>query len=143
MIGVGASPYDFLKDMRVNVAGVNVAEAATRTDKSGRLSFRNLRSQLWWALREALDPVNNTGIALPPDARLKADLCAPKWQVEGATVSVESREALVKRLGRSPDYGSAYALALLEGGRRAPPGQQGAHAASRRSYDPLDHINRP
>lgn len=143
VIGVGASPYDFLKDMRVNVAGVNVAEAATRTDKSGRLSFRNLRSQLWWALREALDPVNNTGIALPPDARLKADLCAPKWQIEGATVSVESREALVKRLGRSPDYGSAYALALLEGGRRAPPGQQGAYAASRRSYDPLDHINRP
>ena len=45
VIGIGASPYDFLKDMRVSVAGVNVAEAATRTDKSGRLSFHNLQDR--------------------------------------------------------------------------------------------------
>lgn len=77
VIGVGSSPYDFLNDMRQQVIGVNVSEAATGLDKSGRLRFKNQRSELWWRMREALDPANNTGICLPPDPRLLADLCAP------------------------------------------------------------------
>lgn len=114
VIGVGASPYDFLKAARQQVVGVNVSEAATRTDRSGRLRFRNLRSQLWWAMREALDPTANTGIALPPDPRLLADLCAPTWDMAGTTIVVASREEIIDRIGRSPDYGSAYVLALMD-----------------------------
>lgn len=114
VIGVGASPYDFLREARAQVEGVNVAEAATRTDKSGRLRFFNLRSQMWWLMREALDPANNTGIALPPAPRLKTDLCAPRWSLSSASVKVESREDIIKRTGKSPDYGTAYCLALMD-----------------------------
>lgn len=114
VIGVGAAPYDFLRDMQVQVVGVNVAESAYGMDKSGRLKFRNLRSELWWRMREALDPANNTGIALPPDRQLLADLCAPTWTLSGAGITVCSREEIVKRIGRSPDYGSAYVLALMD-----------------------------
>jgi hypothetical protein len=114
VIGVGASPYDYLMDMKMQVIGVNVSEAATSTDRSGRLHFRNLRSQLWWKFRELLDPENNTGIALPPDDRLMADLCAPTWCVKGTVIQVESREEIVKRIGRSPDWASAYVLAQIE-----------------------------
>lgn len=114
VIGVGASPYDFLLEARQPVIGVNVSEAATATDRTGRLRFFNLRSQLWWKLREALDPANNTGICLPPDRRLLADLCAPKWELRGSVIKVESRDEIVRRIKRSPDYASAVILALMD-----------------------------
>lgn len=114
VIGVGASPYDFLKQARAQVIGVNVAEAAKGTDKSGLLTFANLRSQLWWAMRELLDPQANNGIALPPDSRLLADLCAPRWWTVGRTIYVESRDQIIERIQRSPDYASAVILAAIE-----------------------------
>ncbi len=119
VIGVGASPYDYLNDMPgVQAVGVNVSESPTRTDRSGHLTFKNQRTQLWWLMREALDPVNNTGIALPPDSRLLADLCAPKWKLMGREIYVESRDEIIKRIGRSPDYASAYLLALMDTPKR-------------------------
>lgn len=114
VIGVGASPYDFLLAAKQQVIGVNASEKAAGTDQSGRLTFANLRSELWWRMREDLDPANNTGIALPPDKRLRADLCAPKWQLLGPRIQVESREEIIKRIGRSPDWASAYILARMD-----------------------------
>lgn len=119
VIGVGASPYDFLLTANQQVIGVNVAERALGTDKSGRLRFKNQRSELWWAMREALDPASNTGIALPPHPRLRADLCAPTWELSGPVVKVEGREDIAERIGRSPDYASAYILALIETPQRS------------------------
>lgn len=118
VIGVGSSPYDFLKDAGQQAIGVNVAEESHGTDKSGILKFFNLRSELWWKFREALDPAENTGIALPNDTRLKADLCAPKWRLQGAKIRVESREEIIDRIGRSPDFASAYLLALMHTAKR-------------------------
>lgn len=114
VIGVGASPYDFLNQAGQHVLGINVAEGSTATDKSGRLTFANQRSQYWWKMREALDPANATGIALPPDQRLLADLSAPRWRLQGRTVQVESRDEIIKRIQRSPDYASAAILALID-----------------------------
>jgi hypothetical protein len=118
VIGVGSSPYDFLNEARQQVVGVNVSEAATGLDRSGRLRFKNQRSELWWRMREALDPANNTGISLPPEPRLLADLCAPTWELVGATIQVASRETIIDKIGRSPDYGSAYVLALMDTPKR-------------------------
>jgi len=88
-------------------------------------------------MREALDPANNTGIALPPDNRLRADLCAPTWEVQGAIIKVEGREEILKRIGRSPDSGSAYILALIDSPKRQNlPGQFGARTGALDSYDP-------
>lgn len=114
VIGVGSSPYDFLKKAGVPVTGVNVAEKPTGTDVSGRLSFSNLRSQLVWRMREALDPQNNRAIALPPDSRLLADLCAYTWEPRSDKIYVHSREEMIDKIGRSPDYASAVLLALME-----------------------------
>lgn len=114
VIGVGSSPYDLLREAKHQVMGVNVAEKASGSDRSGRLRFANVRSELWWKMREMLDPVNDTGIALPPDPELLADLCAPKWSMNGMRVQVESREQIVERIGRSPDCASAVLLAQLD-----------------------------
>lgn len=113
VIGVGASPYDVLNSARQPVVGINVSESATATDQSGRLRFKNQRSQFWWQMREALDPANNTGIALPPDSDLLVELCAPRWELQGSIIYVESREDIVDRIGRSPDRATAVILAWI------------------------------
>ena len=139
VIGVGSSPYDFLNEARQQVIGVNVAEAATGVDKSGRLRFKNLRSQLYWRMREALDPQNNTGICLPPDKRLLADLCAPTWKLVGQTIQVASREEIIDRIGRSPDFASAYVLALMDTPKRSILDDMGI-TKQRKDYDPYSQM---
>lgn len=158
VLGVGSSPYDFLKDVVPQCMGVNVAEGSVAKDRSGVLTFKNLRSELWWRMREALDPVHDTGIALPPDARLLADLTAPRWKPQGYKVLVEDRDSIIDRIGRSPDYASAVILALIDtplisdftDNRAAPPRPPHdpyvraehdlSHGGQRRSYDPLNRL---
>lgn len=135
VIGVGSSPYDFLRQMDVDIYGVNVAEKSNAVDKSGRLKFFNLRSELWWRVREALDPANNTGICLPPRPEILADLTAPRWTLSGSAVKVESREDIIKRLGRSPDFGSAVILALIDRPKTRRLLAAGIHNQGR-DYDP-------
>lgn len=134
VIGVGASPYDFLNSNNQEVLGVNVSEKALGTDQSGRLRFLNQRSELWWRMREALDPSNNTGITLPPHPDLARELCAPKWKVSGFVIQVESRDEIVKRIGNSPDLASAYILALMDTPKRKK--LQGARDAAGGWHDP-------
>ena len=134
VIGVGASPFDFLRQARQNVIGVNVSEKSHATDRSGKLGFFNLRSQIWWQMREALDPANNTGIELPPDDNLRKELCAPKWSLSGFTVQVEGREDIIKRTGHSPDTASAYILALIDTPKVA--AVRARSAARSADYDP-------
>lgn len=137
VIGVGASPYDQLRSQRQQVLGINVAEKSNGTDKSGRLGFINQRSELWWRLREALDPDNATGIMLPPDTELKADLCAPIWKLSGAKIQVEGREDIIERIGRSPDAASAVILAQIETPNLSLLPKAGP-AAQAREYDPYE-----
>lgn len=114
VIGVGASPYDVLNDAGLPAIGVNMSASATSYDRSGRLEFSNMRSQIWWQLREALDPANDTGIALPPDNELRVELATPTWKLKGKTIYVLSREEIVEKIGRSPDRATAVALALID-----------------------------
>lgn len=136
VIGVGSSPYDFLREAGQQVVGVNVAEKSLGVDKSGRLAFFNLRSELWWRMREWLDPAANTGAALPPDKRLTADLCAPTWSLSGSTIKVASREEILAKIGRSPDFGSAYVLGLLDTPKLSALKALGADRRKAKDYDP-------
>lgn len=138
VIGVGSSPYDFLNNSRQPVIGINVAEKALGTDRSGRLRFLNQRSELAWRMREALDPNNNMGVSLPPNEQLRKDLCAYKWELQGMVIKVESREAIIKRIGRSPDYGSAYFLALIETPKMHM--VTGTRNGQGKQYNPYDNI---
>ena len=154
IIGVGSSPYDFLTELGQDVIGVNVSEATAERDQSGRLAFANQRSLIIWRMREALDPANNTGICLPPDPRLKADLCAFTWRVKGVAIQVESTDEVKARIGRSPDFASAYCLALMDTPKRSdllkrmadqrkdydPLAMAGMQLAKNREYDPLSGL---
>lgn len=141
VVGVGSSPYDFLRHAKQQVIAINGAETSGQTDQSGKLKFGNLRTQLWWRFREALDPVNNTGIALPVDRQLLVELCAPEWKPSRLpTIYVESREEIIKRIGRSPDLASAYIMALLDT-PKASSFASGTSQANRGSeYDPYANL---
>lgn len=111
-IGIGASVYDHLKGNGVRSQAINSAGKSTARDKTGTLGFFNKRSELWWRMREALDPNYGEDIALPPDRQLRADLSAPRWSLSARGIQVESKEDTVKRIGRSPDRGDAAVYAL-------------------------------
>lgn len=110
-IGVGASVYDQLRARTPRVEAVIFSAGAPGRDRANVLDFANLRAYAYWALRDALDPATGDDLALPPDPELLADLCAPRWSMRTTGVLVESKEDIVKRLGRSPDCGDAVVLA--------------------------------
>lgn len=114
IIGVGASPFDFLKAARQPVVPVDSRVSVGNKDKSGALGFTNFRSWMWWNVRELLDPANNYGLEIPDDEQLKQDLCTPKWRVKGKLIEVESREEIIDRLNRSPDDGSAFVMSCID-----------------------------
>ena len=141
VIGIGASPFDFLNDGKNQVIGVNVSESPRGMDKTGQLTFYNYRTELCWRMREALDPLNNTGIALPPDPELLADLCAFTWKLKGREIYVLSRDEIVTKIGRSPDKASAVILALIDTPKTS---VLLATMNKRKStdYNPYDHVRR-
>lgn len=110
VIGVGAAVYDALQG-RGQVVGVNFGAGSDGTDKSGKFKFANIRAEAYWKLREALDPDYNATLALPPDKELLGDLCAAKWSIKTGRIYIESKDEIIKRLGRSPDCADGVALA--------------------------------
>jgi hypothetical protein len=140
LFGVGAQPFGSLCALGLQVIGCNVGEPARGVAKDGRVTFKNWRSELWWRMREALDPNANTGICLPPNKQLLADLCTPKWKLTGQSIQVESREEIMKKLGKSPDYASAYILGLIDTPKRAALLALGAQTRKSQEFDPYDGI---
>ncbi len=111
VIGVGAAAYDAIQGNGANVLGVNFGAGTTRMDRSDKFRFANIRAEAYWMLREALDPDYGATLALPPDKELLGDLCAPKWELRTGKIYIESKDEIIKRLGRSPDCADAVALA--------------------------------
>ncbi len=146
LFGVGAEPYGHLKEQRIQVIGCNVGDPPRGIAEESNLRFYNWRSELWWRMREALDPVRaeKTGIALPPTPGLKSDLCAPTWEFVSNKIKVEGREKIIKRLGRSPDMGSALILAMLDTAKRhvVERGHTGRGPKAASEYDPYKAVKR-
>lgn len=130
-IGIGSAVVDRLAELGHKGTGVNVAEAATDPER-----FANLRSELWWTMRDRLDPnskLNPNPVGLPEDDELLADLACMTYRFDSkGRIQVESKEDIKKRLGRSPDRGDAVVLAtcvqnrktprIISGGQRTAPG---------------------
>lgn len=109
--GVGSSVYDNLVTMYDNVNAFNAAEGSQYRDRSGKLKMRNRRAEMYWRMRDALDPELGDKIALPPGNELLADLCAAKYENTVSGVQVEKKADIKERIGRSPDLGEAVMMA--------------------------------
>jgi hypothetical protein len=77
--------------------------------------MRNLRAELFWRMRDALDPMSGEDLALPNDPELLADLCSANYKSGVSGVLIEEKNEIKKRIGRSPDYGDAVLLTLYAG----------------------------
>ena len=113
-IGIGSSALDFLVGLGLNVHPVVGSASSELMDKAGQLRFRNKRAEMYWRLREALDPTGPDPIALPPDAELLGDLAAPRYKVvtlgRQAAIQISSKDDIREILGRSPDKGDSVAM---------------------------------
>ena len=105
-------------DLKESLSPKNVLNE-TLMDKAGQLRFRNVRAEMYWLMREALDPENPEPISLPPDSELEADLCAVRYKVvtmdRHAAVLMRSKDEIRETLGRSPDKGDSVAMTFAGG----------------------------
>lgn len=118
LVGWGLTVYNVLVEDRIQTVGINNARGSKEQTADGMFGFFNLRSELVWRMRETLDPSNPVKCALPPDPKIKADLCAYKWTpVKGpkkTVVKVRSKDEMKAELGRSPDDGDAIIMANID-----------------------------
>ncbi|MBQ7262742.1 MAG: hypothetical protein IJR14_03375 [Synergistaceae bacterium] len=111
-IGIGQGVVDSLEEDGFDRVGVNVSERARDVER-----FADLRAELWWGLRERLDPEKGDGIALPRDDGLLSELASVRYKITGrGQVRVEPKDEMRKRLGRSPDLADAVVLAFAPRG---------------------------
>lgn len=117
--GYGGSTYKTLKENGLEVIAYKGAEAATGRTEDTSLPFVNLRAQVWWRFREALDPGQPFGspIALPHDRELLQELTTMTYKVGPRGIQLPDAEQVHKKLGRSPDRATAVVLSWAGGAR--------------------------
>ncbi len=115
-IGVGGAVLDALVQFNCDAYGVVVSKSTDKTDAKNIFNFKNLRSYMWWNLRELLDPAYGSTLMIPPDSELIAELCAPMYKVTNYQIQVESKDEIRKRIGRSTDRADALLMSLLPSG---------------------------
>lgn len=116
VIGVGAGVYDRIREQHPpgQPIAVNVGESPTHDPDL----LANLRAQLWWDVRLALDPKSPEPLSLarldePSYQRLRSELTAPVYRMTSSgKVQIEGKEELKARGLPSPDLADAFCLAI-------------------------------
>jgi len=105
-IGEGAGTYSRLEELGFNRAFSckNSESAKELTDITQVHTFANMRAYLFWAVRDWLNPINNTNACLPPNDRLMQQATEIKWKFQSnGSIIIEKKDDIIKRLGYSPD----------------------------------------
>lgn len=100
-----------VKDHEIECAYVVFSAGSQMMTEDGKLGFKNLRSQIYWQFREALDPEFGSELKLPPNARLMAGLTAVRYHIRGTEIVIETKNEIIKRIGASPDEADAVVIA--------------------------------
>lgn len=117
-IGEGAGVYSrcIEVDEKEYIISCKYSEAAKGrngkqlTDVTGQYQFINMRAYLFWAVRDWLNPKNDTGAMLPPDTQFDEEATEIKWSFRSdGCIFIEPKEDIKERLGRSPDKFDALA----------------------------------
>ena len=110
-IGVGFGIVGGLRDNDgLYVIGVNSKHKPTDEDR-----FKNARAEMYWTLRELLNPHHEPLMALPPDEKLAGQLTSIKYKNDTkGRIQIESKKDMRKRGIKSPDRADALALTLKD-----------------------------
>lgn len=109
--GWGGAAKQALRDSEVDAHGIVFSNESVAVDPMTKIPFYNLRAEMYWMFRLALDPHGVERIALPPDARVLAEATAPRWKLQGGKILIESKDDIRKRLGSSTDVLDAIVIA--------------------------------
>lgn len=141
--GWGGDAYAHLRENGVDAISYMGVKPSNRRTVDKQLKFFNTRSAAYWGFREALDPSQEggSGVMLPPDPVLLADLCAPMYEVGSNGIKVEAKDKVCDRIGRSTDRGDAVVMAWTAGLKQQ--NIQGGWEGQRRAKVPQVVVTRP
>jgi hypothetical protein len=125
-IGVGAGVLATLRERLRRARPFTASKKSFRKDISRQHGFVNRRAEMWWGMRERLDPAFDPEVCLPPDDQLIGELTAPKWdETASGKIQVESKKDIRKRIDRSTDLADAVLQTFT-----SPESESESHAAA-------------
>ena len=113
-VGAGVAAMLYADHFKITefVAGATPVQVTRGKDQF--FTYRNVRTEAWWYVRELLrNGKMSIEKNIPHKAKLIEDLITPKYKIDGEKViSVESKDKIKSRIGRSTDYGDAVIQAF-------------------------------
>lgn len=114
--GMGGGVVDRLRELGYPVTAVNFSERAIQNE-----IFQNIRAEMYWQVREAVNPENKEDSLYVPkqfkDAILQCTWPIYKFSSNGR-IQLEDKDNIKKRKGRSTDEGDALALTYAKANLR-------------------------
>jgi len=111
VVGVGWGIKGSVTNRGYYAVGVKGQSSPTDDDR-----FKNLRAELYWKIRESLNPKSPTPLALPPkDEILAKQLMALRYEIDAqGRIQIESKKKLKKRGIGSPNRADALSLTMMD-----------------------------
>jgi phage terminase large subunit len=104
-VGVGSYFETHLRDLGLEVKGVNVGEPSSNGER-----FANLKAELYWGLRERFETGDISGTF---GERTIAQLTAIRYELTPkGQIAIEAKEKMARRGVKSPDWAEALMLAF-------------------------------
>lgn len=118
IVGVGAGPYDRLREQSLPVVAFNAAERAYEPER-----FANRRAETYWTLREDMEAGR---VDLDPaDDVLASQLQSMRWKVDSrGRILIESKDEMRRRGLPSPDRADAVVMCRFRRPEVLPAGEQ-------------------
>ena len=111
-IGVGSGASEYLSRLWKNPNPISVDGSSYGYDKSGRYQFQNLKAEIFWKFREALDPDSGSNVCLPDDREMFTEFTAHRWDISPTgQIRIGKKDDIKSKIGRSPDKAEAVLLA--------------------------------
>lgn len=109
VIGLGAGVVDTCWSNLYKVYAYNSAESPE--SKLDFYTFKNKRAEAYWLLREDLRNGNLKILNTSKTKKTLEELTQIKYIIKEKVIYIESKDDIKKRLGASPDYADALAIA--------------------------------
>lgn len=101
--GWGGDAVTQLVDSHQDVIRIVYSEVTGWADPASKIQAYNLRAEMHWNMRLALNPKSGENIALPPGNQILAQGSAARWTLKGGKILVEDKQQIIDRLGSGVD----------------------------------------
>jgi hypothetical protein len=106
-IGIGAGVYDIVNRLYPRIVHPVLGNAAPEDSKRSR--YVNLRAQGYWELRDVLKTLYTDKMS----SSFLDEIVDLRYKLKGDKILIETKEEMISRIGRSPDYVDAVVYAFL------------------------------